>query len=283
MPVAVALPFIAIIVALFAWQVAKSWDYTFGPLIQGIADKIDAIRSPTVFGRSINFHGAAQSLRAIDANLRHLIGVAIEHVSTPLLHAFNAVGNAFYYPVRELLRLAQDVRRTLWQLRHVIIPAMLAAKVASIWRRIGALEHRAAQVIVHPPVTIVRTSVRVLRPIETTIVRKAVAIPLPRIGRLERETEGIGSRLKRLAGRVTPAALVAPVVFALSSVGLGWLRCSRVKNAGKQVCGMDSTLLDALIADTLLVVGTVSLVEFAEGLGKGIGEVTPQIQKFWRA
>jgi hypothetical protein len=46
---------------------------------------------------------------------------------------------------------------------------------------------------------------------------------------------------------------------------------------------MDTDLLDSLLADTLLIVGTISLVEFAEGLQAGMGELTPQIRRFWKA
>ena len=46
---------------------------------------------------------------------------------------------------------------------------------------------------------------------------------------------------------------------------------------------MDRSLLDALIADTLLVVGTLSLVEFAKEMETVTEEVGPLVAKFWRA
>ncbi len=284
MPVVlVAIPIIAVLVGLFAWQASQAWDFTFGAVLQALARHVDAVALPLAFGRSINFHFLAQAIRAVDKEVRHLIGVAVTATSAPLVLAIHAVTSLFRYPARELADLTADVTHTIGQLRRVIVPAMLAAKVASIWHHIAALEARVGHVLVRPAVHIVHDITHVVRTSTRVIVAKAQAIPLPRIGRLEREAEGLGARIRSLGRRLSPAAAAALVVATLARLGLGWLRCSRVKRVGKQVCGMDENMLESLVADTLLVVGTISLVEFAEGLLAGMDEFTPQIKKFWRA
>jgi hypothetical protein len=42
-------------------------------------------------------------------------------------------------------------------------------------------------------------------------------------------------------------------------------------------------LLDSLLADTTLILGTVSLVEFAQGMRGVTAEAVPLIRRFWRA
>jgi hypothetical protein len=117
-----------------------------------------------------------------------------------------------------------------------------------------------------------------------TIRRTVVADAFPRIRSAERDIGRILSRdIPRLRAREAELgrevtnlwkwtrshALVAgslafagAVALALSRLGIGWVRCSKVGRAGKTLCGMDESLLESLLADTLAIVGTVSLIEF---------------------
>lgn len=281
--VVVGIPFIAIIVALAAWQIAQSWDYTFGPLLKGLADRIDAvhIRIPHVF--TLRFGWLAAIFRRTEASARHEISSAIQYVSRPLVIALQAFGAVVLYPARELSALAVDVAHTLGQLRRVIVPAMIAAHVAWIPRRLIALAHRIEALAVRAPVHIITHTVEVAKPAIVNVVNKAVAVPLPRIGRLEREADALRKRLGSIARHLSPSAVAALAVAAVATTVGGWVRCSRVKRLGRGVCGMDDSLLESLLADTLLIVGTVSLVEFARGMQDVTEEVAPLIRTFWRA
>lgn len=87
-------------------------------------------------------------------------------------------------------------------------------------------------------------------------------LPIP----FGRTITAIRKRLRRLE-RVTAAGVgVGLVAVALTRLGLKWIRCGKVMRAGRRVCGMDDDLLTSLLGDTLLVLGAVSVVEFAEGL-----------------
>lgn len=128
---------------------------------------------------------------------------------------------------------------------------------------------------------------------------------LPQIRALDKEVAGIeGKTIPALRGQVrahdraignlwewikghtllaASTAFAGAVAFALARVGAGWTRCNNWNRVGRQVCGMDSGLLESLLADALLVVGTLSLVEFAEEM-VGVTEVAVRpIQTFWRA
>jgi hypothetical protein len=98
--------------------------------------------------------------------------------------------------------------------------------------------------------------------------------------------DSLGRLWKRVRGETRTIGIsagVALVTAALSRLGLGRLGCLNRKNALKTVCGMNPNLLESLLADTLLILGTLSLVEFAtEMVDVTAAAVTP-IQTFWRA
>lgn len=73
-----------------------------------------------------------------------------------------------------------------------------------------------------------------------------------RLGRLDRATVGLGA-----------AALV---VTALARIGAGWIRCNNWRKLGRGVCRANPSFIDELLLGTLLVVGTISITEFAREL-----------------
>ena len=103
--------------------------------------------------------------------------------------------------------------------------------------------------------------------------------------KLRARTKALEERLGRLAHRIRAdarpiigAAFVAAVAVALGRLGAGWVRCQNWKRAGKQVCGMDASLLEALLADTLAIVGAISIVELAMELQRVMPEVTAVVR-----
>jgi len=106
------------------------------------------------------------------------------------------------------------------------------------------------------------------------------ALPIPQFPTFP----NIWKRLRALEKRLAPAAVAALVVAALARMGLGWIRCNRVKRVGKAVCGLDESLIDGLLLDTLAIFGAVSVVEFAKGLrtieGEAVGILHHLIREF---
>ena len=105
-------------------------------------------------------------------------------------------------------------------------------------------------------------------------------------GRVREAEDEIGRLWDRVRGLAVPSVAavgVAAIASVLARLGLGWARCSNVGKVGRNVCGMDNSLLEALLADSLLVLGTVSLVEFAHEM-VGVTELAVRpITDFWRA
>lgn len=76
----------------------------------------------------------------------------------------------------------------------------------------------------------------------------------------------IKKRLKSLEKYGVGAAAVGAVGYALSRLGLGGGRCNNTDKALKRLCGLDPNLLESILADTLAVFGTISIVELAKGM-----------------
>jgi hypothetical protein len=275
---------------LAAWialaGILKTWNVSFGQMLQGLANLIDRIHIglPGVFhAPSIHFHSIANAFRYADRSVRNAIGAALTWTGQPLAVFIEYMATVFAKPAEQLAGVVGDLAHTIGSLRRQIIPAMIAARVAWIPRHLAALAAKLVALAEHVPRAITHEIVRTRHYVTKVVVHAVAAPTLPRIGRIEREAAAEAGRVRSLARRVGLLGAAGLIATALGTLGLGWLRCSRVKTAGKQVCGMDSNLLDSLLADTLLIVGTVSLVEFAEGLQAGMNEFTPQIKRFWRA
>jgi len=88
------------------------------------------------------------------------------------------------------------------------------------------------------------------------------ALPIPTVPAFP----NVWKRLRALERKIGVPVALGVVATALARLGLGWIRCNRVKRLGKAACGIDDSLIDKLLLDTLAIFGLVSIVEFAEGL-----------------
>ena len=88
------------------------------------------------------------------------------------------------------------------------------------------------------------------------------ALPIPTVPTFP----NIWKRIRALEKKLAVPLGIAAVVAALGRLGLGWIRCNKVRQVGRSVCGLDQNLLESLLLDTLAVFSIVSVVEFANGL-----------------
>ena len=118
-------------------------------------------------------------------------------------------------------------------------------------------------------------------------VGNVIAHDLPRLRTadrtLARDVTALGKWVRSHALVAGSLAFAGAVALALGRLGLGWTRCSKVGQAGKNLCGMDAGLLESLLADSLLVVGSLSLVEFAQEMVGVTDLAVRPITDFWRA
>jgi hypothetical protein len=116
----------------------------------------------------------------------------------------------------------------------------------------------------------------------------AIAVTLPR------DIAGVRHRVGSLAHdfehpKRAWLRRVATSMWALAFFGLlvkflarrfPWLFCRKVKSVGNRLCSLDQDLLNSLIADTLLLSGTISVIAFAEELQSVEGEILRLIEGF---
>jgi hypothetical protein len=86
----------------------------------------------------------------------------------------------------------------------------------------------------------------------------------------EREIGRLWKAVKARERGIAAAAVGAVLLTLLRRLGLNWIRCRNVKSVGKTVCGMSPNLLESLIAGSVIVAGSVSIVE----LTKACQEIT---------
>lgn len=162
----------------------------------------------------------------------------------------------------------------------------LSARVAKLEREIAHVH--ASTVVIPAPYPVPRSEPAPPIPVpkpqaEAPAASTPIVLPAPRTGALEHGLDVLKGEVGKLRKTVTVAGLLGIGAAVLGRLGLGWLKCSRVGRAGKQICGMDESLLESLLADTALIVGTISLVEFARGMETITADVLEPIRRFWRA
>lgn len=192
------------------------------------------------------------------------IGAVIERVAEDAVQTRKLIGQRS--KPREIIRVVRPQTRA--QLQPVARQAQHAEdRAQAAERKTRALDQRVAR-------------------LERTIAKPhAVAWPgIPgRVGRIEREIDRLKGRAGKIGKYASLGAFLLLLAKALEKMGLNWIRCGNVKRFGRRVCGMDASALDTLLNGTLLIVGTVGLVEFAKGMQSVMDEIEPPVRKFWRA
>jgi hypothetical protein len=91
----------------------------------------------------------------------------------------------------------------------------------------------------------------------------AIALPWGGAGRIERRVGSLAKRLGKLEKVAAGLGAAGLVLAALRRLKLGWLRCSNVGKVGRRLCGLDSSLIDLLLLDTVAIFSILSVREFA--------------------
>ena len=272
-------------------MIALSWvyRYTLGAAIVALARAIGSIRLPGFLGGGRILGFAADELLKVDHAIAHALGQGIAAMQATWNECVSYTATAVHWIGKEIASLAHDTAQaveglTVTQVTNVYrkVNPGLAHRVGALAAKVAALTHRLEHVVAREShVAKVKAQA-----VEHAIAHPDIgAIPrtLPRVGHLEREIADALARGRELLKRFGPVALFGTVAFALGRLGISWARCSNVNKLGKRACGMNPDLLESLLADTLLIAGTVSLVEFARGMQDVTAEVTPLIRTFWRA
>jgi hypothetical protein len=266
-PVAPAIGEAVVAASLFlAWLVAFGllfvYRSTLGAIALGLANRIEGIGISTRIGSIHPFGPLADAIRFVDNEIRDGLGWAVANTE-------RAASWLFHTATAQIRAIGDTVGGLAYDLSH----ALDRTVTVTIPHAVGVAERRGARAL---------GKVRAL----AVATAATIAHELPKIhGRLrsgERVMERLGRRVKRLEKAFAPAAFAALVVAAFVRLGLGVLRCPRFLKAAKRTCGMDPSLLESMLLDTTMILGAISLVEFAHELQSVVEPVESGIRHLIR-
>jgi hypothetical protein len=232
-------------------------------------------------------------LHRIEQRITNQLG----QVAVSLQHRVGAMWHSLASLMQTITDKIEANAGLIWQIAHYLPGLATTAQLVDAIRELRRGNHATA--------TATRTNTRVIHDVTrvttherdrvNTITTRVQAIPadvlLPgalgglrgRVRAAEDEIASLWNRVKVSPRTAVEGVAVGALAFALGRLGMTWARCSNVGKFGRRACGMDANLLESLLADTLLVVGTLSLVTFAEEM-QGVTEVAVRpITSFWRA
>ncbi len=276
-----------------------AYNVTLGAVLQVIADNIDVKISGPGFALH-PFRFISTGINALNSVVRNALGTAIQANSWAWRKFVNWQAYLWHETTRVIGDLADETHLTLhWIARYHVLAVVsaalnpIAAAVDLLRKQVPALAHDVAhlghvttRVIVHE---IPKITQHVTHQTEVIVKRVAYAVPAavanpwPRLWHVEREVKGIEDRVNGLGRKLALPVMVGLVAASLEKLGLNAARCSRTQRWDKHLCGMDQSLLDSLIADTLLILGTVSLVDAAKDMQGIVEPLSESVRHFWRA
>lgn len=283
---AFALPELAALAALaacaFLVMLYYAYGYSVGAVLQLLASGFRNLSVNVWFLGRIGFGFVADMIDGLDNDIRHAIGTGISYTERGWHYMLHYSAYALIRTGQIIEGLGQDTYKALETVVSVTVPRFVTARLASLVRDVAALQAlvatlpRRAEILVERPITVVKQAI-------TRVERAAIAIPLPRIGTLERDYAGLRARLRQLEKAVSLGSIAAIVAAGLAALGLGHLSCSNTKRFNKALCGAPTSWLENLLLGTLAIFGTLSLVELAKAMQGLTGELEGEISHFWRA
>lgn len=273
---------------LLLWGIALAllviWRHTFGALFVWVANELDRA-AVHAFGGTIHFLGPVSSaLRQGN----HAIEVALSETATGAEHAtlylFNHAVHLLVLTGHTIWQLGYRMGEALQGMVHDTIPRIVSVSTHALAVQI----HRLGRVESAFELRVAHRITRQVAVLDAELshdfgrARHGIDVLRRDLTRAEHEVGHLTGRLSRVEKLLGVAAFAGLLVRALERLGLKWLRCGNVTKAGRRVCGMDPSLLDSLLLDTLVVAGALSLVEFAKEVQGIEQEVATGVRWFWR-
>jgi hypothetical protein len=286
---------------VFLLALNKVYKFTLGALLSAMADMVSSLPSVKILGKRVPpWDALANGITALDNYVLEAIGVGIQQTERGLHALIGAMTWLLQETADQLAGLAEDTARAFDYTKRILIPALLGAALAPIVREIAHLGARTKTIILHPT-TIVHKVVNVVTPglkalegkvtaleakvaaigaaAPTIVTSPPISITLPKPAAIPGDiTSGLGSlwtRVRRFGRTLTPAGIAGLVAGATALLGVSYARCSKSKQLGKTACGLNDDLLEGLLASTVLVASSISVVELAKACQK----FTPTVEE----
>lgn len=219
--------------------------------------------------------GYANTIGAQVARNWHFLATVIDRTGWAIYHAVLAAEKLYayitvVYPLTTLWKVAHDALRIaqraanaagkLGDTTTVVIRESARPGSTALGKAISS----AVSVATRPLRVELRQDRARLAALEASIAGVAdLPADVPPIG-LEGLKDALGkikARLRGLENRGTAVVGLGALAVALSRLGLGTARCTNVQKWNRGLCRADTDLIDALLAGTTLIVGSISLVQ----------------------
>jgi hypothetical protein len=248
-----------------------SEQYLLRPLLEGLAHGLGHV---WLVGGTLR-----RTILRVEHNVAHWLAAGALATEGPVVSLLEGCAAIIATVALVIYYLALEAYKGLRALRHVVVPKLVAVATAPLARGLHTLR-ATLHWLTH---TVLRAALVRIRALEHDytwlghrvlhglgVLRHTAAIAAHevlglghRVGELARARVALWRYVRSLRRTLTVAGLTALVVAVLARLGLGWLRCRNVKQAGRSVCGMDAGLLESLLADLVILAGTLSIVELA--------------------
>lgn len=257
-----------------------AYGYTLGALLLSLANFFKNIGvSLGWFGRiSLGFIG--DGILAVDNAIRDGLWAGYAATRSAGLYCWHYVAYAFTEIGESIAGLAEATERALIRTATVTIPAFITQRLAWLVAHVTALERELAHVAGSIPRAVTHEIIRVKKVVVHEAAAAGAAIPIPRIGRLEREASGLEKWVKAHANLLTISGVVGLIGATIfRSFDLGWLRCKGVGRVGKALCGA-SGLIETLFADAIDALIVTNLCQWIRAIGYAAKQFQPELIAF---
>jgi hypothetical protein len=278
------------VACVFLLALNKVYKFSVGALLSAMADMVSSLPHVSILGHKVPpWDALANGITELDNYVLQGIGAGIQWTEGGLHAVLGAMTWLLQETADQVAGLAEDTYKAFNTVKRYLIPALIGAAIAKIHPQLTYVTQKVKNVITHP-VQAVHTTVRVIAPglkalegkvsaLEAKVAAIGAAAPaivtsppisitIPRPTAIPGDiTKGIDSLWKRVRGigkTLTPTGIVALVAGATGLLGLSWGRCAKANKLGKNVCGLNDDLLEGLLASTVVVASSISIVEFAK-------------------
>lgn len=266
------------IVLLFLIMVNQGYQYTFGALLQWLAEQFRRVRTPGWLGGDHVLGFIADGIDAADGAILHTLGAGILTIEKAVLGMWGNMIVTIQEIGSTVGDLAHETGRALHVLRHSTIAKVALGVLGFAPSLIFQHSRQIKQLLADPGTKLQAQAIAKLR-----ASVGAIAIPRPHLGPTIADWTQIKSRLKKVEKLATIAGISGLVLGVLSKVGIGHLTEPQCKTNTKQLCAAHPDWLQQLLLGGLTVFGGLSLVRLAEYEKPLVAEAGTLVTHFWRA
>jgi hypothetical protein len=296
MPALYLVGFLALFMSfLISYMLLTGYKFTLGALLQAIASVADSVN----FLGWHPFRALGGLALEIDSYINAALTSAVINTELAWHKMLSATATLLHETVHGLDELATATERAFKHSLKYVIPGLIGVAVGPLlqwvndfrkqlpflWKQVA----KVARVAEHAPaLTLPRVTINVKKYVEPAAKAAVItltggaAVDLPRIKTLGRDVSGLEKWVKSHEKDLAGLGFAGLLLAGLSRMGLSWLRCSNTQKAGKGLCGLDEGLLDAILAGTIAIFGTVGLVEFAEAVQDGTKDAADLVRTLYR-